>query len=161
MPHPRGTGTPPPSSPACAAGLRRSGIVAPLVLDGPMTGAVFRAYVEQVLAPTLRAGDIVVMDNLPVHLSAAPTSRRGIGRRPMVFGVREAILAAGAGLLFLPPYSPDLNPIEQMFAKLKALLRKAATRSRDALWTAIGGLLDAFSPAECRSYLTNCGYVLV
>jgi transposase len=73
-----------------------------------MTGAVFRAYVEQVLAPTLRAGDIVVMDNLPVHLSAAPTSRRGIGRRPMVFGVREAILAAGAGLLFLPPYSPDL-----------------------------------------------------
>jgi transposase len=128
------------------AGLRRSGIVAPLVLDGPVTGAIFRAYIEQVLAPTLRTGDIVVMDNLPAH---------------KVAGVREAILAAGAGLLLLPPYSPDLNPIEQMFAKLKALLRKAAARSRDTLWATIGGLLDAFSPAECRNYLTNCGYVLV
>ncbi len=128
------------------AGLRRSGIVAPLVLDGPMTGDVFRAYVEQSLAPALRVGDVVVMDNLPVH---------------KVAGVREAIAAVGAGILYLPPYSPDLNPIEQMFAKLKALLRKAAARSRDALWDTIGQLLTAISPAECRNYLTNAGYALV
>ena len=99
------------------AGLRRTGIVAPLVLDGPMTGAAFRTYVEEVLTPTLQPGDIVVMDNLPAH---------------KVAGVREAIRAAKAGLLYLPPYSPDLNPIEQLFAKLKTLLRKAAARSREA-----------------------------
>src|SRR3712207_4022634 len=110
-----------------------------------MTGDALRAYVEQVLAPTLRAGDVVVMDKLPVH---------------KVAGVREAILAADAGILYLPPYSPDLNPIEPMLAKLKALLRKAAVRSRDALWTTIDYLLGAFSPAECRNYLTNAGYAL-
>jgi transposase len=125
------------------AGLRASGIIAPLVLDGPMTGAVFRTYVEKVLTPTLQPGDVVVLDNLPAH---------------KVKGVREAVLAAGAGLLYLPPYSPDLNPIELLFAKLKNLLRKAATRSREALWTTIGHLLDAFSPDECRNYLVNCGY---
>ena len=125
------------------AGLRDTGIVAPLVLDGPMTGEVFRAYVEQLLVPTLHAGDVVVLDNLPAHKAK---------------GVREAIRAVGAGLLYLPPYSPDLNPIEQMFAKLKTLLRKAAARSRDALSTTIGNLLSSFSPAECRNYLANCGY---
>jgi transposase len=128
------------------AGLRHSGIVAPLVLDGPMTGAAFRAYVEQFLAPMLRAGDVVVMDNLAVH---------------KVTGVREAIAAVGAGILHLPPYSPDLNPIEQLFAKLKALLRKAAARSRDALWDAIGRLLTAISPAECQNYLANAGCAFV
>jgi transposase len=107
-----------------------------------MTGAVFRAYVEQFLVPTLHAGDVVVLDNLPAHKAK---------------GVGEAIRAVGAGLLYLPPYSPDLNPIEQLFAKLKTLL-KAATRSREALWTTIGHLLDAFSPDECRNYLINCGY---
>ena len=125
------------------AGLRETGIIAPRVLDGPMTGAVFRTYVEKVLTPTLQPGDVVVLDNLPAH---------------KVKGVREAVLAAGAGLLYLPPYSPDLNPIELLFAKLKTLLRKAATRSREALWSTIGHLLDAFSPDECRNYLVNCGY---
>src|SRR3712207_5903971 len=119
-PHHKGTGASPTGALAhhqqghwrittFLAGLRRSGIVAPLVLDGPMTGETFRTYLEQVLAPTLRAGDVVVMDNLPV---------------PKLAGVREAILAADAGILYLPPYRPDLNPIEPMFAKLKALLRK-------------------------------------
>jgi transposase len=125
------------------AGLRGTGIVAPLVLDGPMTGGTFRAYVEQFLAPALSPGDVVVMDNLAAH---------------RVAGVREAIAAAGASILYLPPYSPDLNPIEQMFAKLKALLRAAAARTRETLWTTIGRLLDAFGPAECRNYLTNSGY---
>lgn len=125
------------------AGLRSTGIVAPLVLDGPMTGEAFLAYVEQFLAPTLSAGDIVVMDNLAAH---------------KVAGVREAIAAVGAGVIYLPPYSPDLNPIEQMFSKLKSLLRKAAARTRDALWDTIGNVLDAFSPAECRNYLENSGY---
>jgi transposase len=125
------------------AGLRQSGIVAPLVLDGPMTGAAFRAYVEQMLAPGLESGDVVVMDNLPAH---------------KVAGVREAIRAVGASILYLPPYSPDLNPIEQFFAKLKALLRKAAARTKEALWTTIGGLLDQCSPTECVNYLANCGY---
>lgn len=125
------------------AGLRSHGLTAPLVLDGPMTGEVFRAYVEQMLAPSLAPGDVVVMDNLAAH---------------KVAGVREAIGAAGASLLYLPPYSPDLNPIEQFFAKLKALLRRAATRTKDALWTAIGDLLEVFTPDECRNYLANCGY---
>jgi transposase len=125
------------------AGLREDGIIAPLVLDGPMTGEVFRAYVEQMLAPSLAPGDAVVMDNLAAH---------------KVAGVREAIQAAGASLLYLPPYSPDLNPIEQVFAKLKALLRKAAARTKEALWAAIGQLLDNFEPNECKNYLRNCGY---
>lgn len=125
------------------AGLRSTGVIAPLVLDGPMTGEAFRAYAEQALAPALSPGDVVVMDNLAAH---------------KVAGVREAITAAGASVLYLPPYSPDLNPIEQMFAKLKALLRKAAARTRDQLWDAIGHLLDAFSPTECQNYLKNAGY---
>ena len=125
------------------AGLRGNGIVAPLVLDGPMTGEIFRAYVEQFLAPALSPGDVVVMDNLAAH---------------KVAGVADAIAAAGASILYLPPYSPDLNPIEQMFAKLKALLRKAATRTRETLWDTIGQLLDAFTPNECRNYLEHAGY---
>ena len=125
------------------AGLRSTGLVAPLVLDGPMTGEAFLAYVRQFLAPVLARGDVVVLDNLPAH---------------KVAGVREAIRATGASLLYLPPYSPDLNPIEQAFAKLKALLRKAAARTREALWTTIGRLLNTFTPTECRNYLANSGY---
>ena len=125
------------------AGLRSTGFVAPLVLDGPMTGEAFLAYVGQFLAPTLAKGDVVVLDNLPAH---------------KVAGVRQAIRATGASLLYLPPYSPDLNPIEQAFAKLKALLRKAATRTREALWATIGRLIATFTPAECRNYLVNSGY---
>jgi transposase len=101
------------------------------------------AYVAQFLAPTLCPGDVVVMDNLAAH---------------KMTGIREAIAAVGASVLYLPPYSPDLNPIEQVFAKLKALLRKAATRSREALWTTIGRLLETFSPTECQNYLANSGY---
>jgi transposase len=125
------------------AGLRRDGVIAPCVLDGAMTGELFRAYVEQILAPALTPGDVVVMDNLPVH---------------KVAGVEAAIRTAGASLLYLPSYSPDLNPIEQLFAKLKALLRKAAARTKDALWTAIGTFLDQFTPDECANYFKNCGY---
>ena len=125
------------------AGLGSTGIIAPLVLDGPMTGEPFRAYVDRFLAPSLSPGEVVVMDNLAAH---------------KVAGIREAIAAVGASILYLPPYSPDLNPIEQLFAKLKALLRKAAARTRDTLWTTIGQLLDAFGPDECRNYLRNCGY---
>ena len=125
------------------AGLRSAGVVAPLVLDGPMTGAAFKAYVEQFLAPVLAPGDVVVADNLAAHKAA---------------GVREAIAAVGAGILYLPPYSPDMNPIEQLFAKLKALLRRTAARTREALWAAIGQLLGRFSPSECRSYLANSGH---
>jgi transposase len=125
------------------AGLRSTGLIAPLVLDGPMTGTAFRAYVEQMLVPSLSPGDVVVMDNLAAH---------------KVAGIPEAIAAAGASILYLPPYSPDLNPIEQLFAKLKALLRKAAARTREALWDTIDHLLDAFSPTECCNYLRNSGY---
>jgi transposase len=125
------------------AGLRQSGIVAPLVLDGPMTGPAFRAYVEQFLAPALAPGDVVVLDNLAAH---------------KVEGVRQAIAAAGASVLYLPPYSPDLNPIEQLFAKLKALLRKAAARTKEALWRAIGHILATVPPSECANYLDHCGY---
>ena len=128
------------------AGLRRDGVIAPYVLNGPMTGEVFRAYVAQMLAPALLPGDVVVMDNLPAH---------------KVAGVKEAITAASANLLYLPAYSPDLNPIEQLFAKLKALLRKAAARTQDALWDTIGSVLDAFTPAECQNYITNAGYEFV
>jgi transposase len=125
------------------AGLRASGIIAPFVLDGPMTGEAFRVYVEQVLAPELEPGDVVAMDNLQAH---------------KVAGVEEAIRAVGASVLYLPSYSPDLNPIEQVFAKLKELLRKAAARTKEALWDAIGRHLDDFTPAECRNYLAHCGY---
>jgi transposase len=128
------------------AGLRSTGLVAPCVLDGPMTGESFRAYVEQMLAPALAPGDVVVLDNLPAH---------------KVSGVAAAIGQAGASLLYLPAYSPDLNPIEQLFAKLKALLREAAARTKEALWSAIGSLLDRFTPDECANYLVNCGYDLV
>ena len=123
--------------------LRATGMTAPMVLDGPMTGAWFLSYVEQVLVPTLTRGDIVILDNLPAHKGSAG---------------REAIEAAGARLLFLPPYSPDFNPIENAFAKLKALLRKAATRTIDELWDAIGRLMDRFSPDECARYIRHCGY---
>ena len=125
------------------AGLRLDGLSAPMVLDGPMNGVTFLAYVEQFPVPTLRPGDVVIMDNLPAH---------------RVSGVRQAIEAAGATRLFLPPYSPDFNPIEQAFAKLKAHLRKAAARTKDALWQAIADALDAFTPYECANYLRNSGY---
>ena len=125
------------------AGLRADQVIAPFVVDQPMNGVIFRAYVEQCLVPALAAGDIVVMDNLGAH---------------KVEGIREAIEAKGARLLYLPPYSPDLNPIEQLFAKLKALLRKAKKRTLPALWDAIGELLDRFSPAECTNYMRNSGY---
>jgi transposase len=125
------------------AGLRLSGLAAPMILDGPMDGAAFRAYVEHVLVPELAPGDVVVMDNLPAH---------------RVGGVRQAIEAAGARLLYLPPYSPDFNPIELAFAKLKALLRAAAARTVPELWDAIGAALDAFTPAESRNYFAAAGY---
>lgn len=124
-------------------GLRTSGLVAPLVLDGAIDGDAFLAYVEQFLVPTLTPGDTVVLDNLSSH---------------KVDGVREAIEAVGAALLYLPPYSPDLNPIELAFSKLKRLLREAATRSVEELWTTIGKLLDRFSPAECANYIRHCGF---
>jgi transposase len=127
------------------AGLRTTGVTAPLVIDGAINGDTFRAYVEQVLAPTLKPGDIVIRDNLSSH---------------KVTGVREAIEARGATLRYLPPYSPDLNPIEQAFAKLKALLRKLAARSIARLWDALGDLLERFTPQECANYLANLGYVL-
>ncbi len=123
--------------------LRLGGLTAPMVLDGPMNGDAFLAYVEQVLVPTLGQGDIVVMDNLPAHRRA---------------GVREAIEAAGAQLRFLPPYSPDFNPIENAFAKLKALLRKVAARTIEDLWNAIGDALPQFTPHECANYFTAAGY---
>lgn len=114
-----------------------------MLLDGPMHGPAFRAYVEQVLVPELKPGDIVVMDNLPAH---------------KVSGVREAIENAEAALLYLPPYSPDFNPIEMAFSKLKALLRKAAARTVDDLWEVIAKTLDAFTSDECLNYFTAAGY---
>jgi transposase len=125
------------------AGLRHDRIVAPLVLDGAINGHCFRAYIEQFLAPTLTTGDIVIADNLASH---------------KVAGVREAIEARGARLLFLPAYSPDLNPIEQVFAKLKQLVRSAEPRTRETLWRTIGCNLSRFTPTECANYLTNAGY---
>jgi transposase len=122
------------------AGLTGGGLAAPYVFDGAMNGRLFRAWTEQMLAPTLGAGDVVVMDNLPAH---------------KVKGVREA---RGAKLLYLPPYSPDLNPIEQAFAKLKALLREAAERTVEGLWITIGRLLDRFPPAECANFIAASGY---
>ena len=136
-PHrPRKTTTP-------RAPQRPQGMTAPMVIDGAMNGEAFRAWVRHMLAPSLSPGDIVVMDNLPAH---------------KVGGVREMVEAAGARLLYLPPYSPDFNPIEQAFAKLKALLRKAAARTLDALPTAIAAALDAFAPHECANYFTAAGY---
>ena len=125
------------------AGLRLSGMVAPMVLDGPINGAAFQAYVDQVLVPTLKSGDIVIMDNLGSHKGS---------------GVCEAIETVGASLLYLPPYSPDFNPIEKAFSKLKALLRKAAARTVESLWTAIGKFIPAFTPAECANYFAAAGY---
>ena len=127
------------------AGLRLHGLTAPMLLDGPMNGAAFLAYVEQVLVPTLVPGDLVIMDNLPAH---------------KVSGVKEAIEAAGATRALLPPYSPDFNPIEQAFAKLKALLRKAAARTADDLWAAIAEAIEFFPPEECANFFANSGYEL-
>jgi transposase len=125
------------------AGLRVEGIVAPCVRDGPMDGASFHAYVEQLLAPILRPGDIVIIDNRSSH---------------KVAGIRSMIEASGAELRYLPPYSPDLNPIEQFFAKLKALLRKAAARTRDTLMAAIAHILAAVTARQCANYLADKGY---
>lgn len=126
------------------AGLRLGGVTAPMVLDGPMNGTAFLAYVRQVLVPTLASGDIVVMDNLPAH---------------KIPGVREAIAGAGAQVFYLPPYSPDMNPIEMLFAKLKALLRQAPERTIEALWRRIGELLGTIKPNECANYLRAAGYL--
>ena len=123
--------------------LRLTGMTAPMVLDGPMTGEWFLAYTEHVLVPTLNPGDIVILDNLPAHKGVA---------------ARHAIEAVGARLLFLPPYSPDFNPIENAFSKLKALLRKAAARTVEQLWKVIGDSLDAFTPTECANYFAAAGY---
>ncbi len=131
------------SSNTFIAGLRHDGIVAPWLLNGPMNGDASLTYIATQLAPSLSAGDIVVMDNLSTH---------------KVKGVREIIEASGARLLYLPPYSPDFNPIERAFAKLKALLRKAAERTEDALCERIGKLLDTFTPQECSNYLEHAGY---
>ena len=123
--------------------LSAQGLLAPLVLDGPINGAAFVAWIEQFLAPELRPGDTVVMDNLGSH---------------KVAGVKAAIEGAGATLRYLPPYSPDLNPIEQSFAKLKGLLRKTQARTLEALWSAVGALLDLFGASECERYIRHCGY---
>jgi transposase len=125
------------------AALRHDRIDAPWVIDGPINGKLFRLYVTEVLVPALEPGDIVVLDNLGSHKGSA---------------VRQAIRAAGARIFFLPPYSPDLNPIEQVFAKLKHLMRKASQRTVESTWRKTGDLLSLFSPAECQNYLTNSGY---
>lgn len=125
------------------AALRSDRIDAPYVFDGPINGRSFLAYVEQMLVPTLSPGDVVILDNLGSHKGAA---------------ARQAIRKAGAHLLFLPPYSPDLNPIEMVFAKLKALLRKAAERTVEATWRKVGSLLNQFTPEECENYLRHAGY---
>ena len=123
--------------------LRCDKLTAPCVFDGPINGECFHAYVRQQLIPTLKPGDIVVLDNLGSHKAKA---------------IRDAIRAVGARLWFLPKYSPDLNPIEQVFAKLKTLLRKAAERTVEAVWKRIGALLQAFTPQECANYFANAGY---
>ena len=125
------------------AALRHDRIDAPWVIDGPINGELFLLYVQTVLAPTLSPGDLVILDNLGSHKGKA---------------ARAAIRAKGAHLIFLPPYSPDLNPIEQVFAKLKHLMRKAQPRDVEATWREVGQLLDVFSPQECANYLTNSGY---
>jgi transposase len=128
------------------AALRHDRIDAPCVIDGPINGESFLAYVEQILVPVLKPGDIVIIDNLGSHKGKA---------------VRRAIRSAGARLFFLPPYSPDLNPIEQVFAKLKTLLRKAAERTVETTWKRIGALLQAFTPKECDNYFKNAGYASI
>lgn len=128
------------------AALRHNRIDAPCVLDGPINGQMFTAYIEQFLVPTLSPGDIVIMDNLGSQKGQA---------------VRKAIRTVGARLLFLPPYSPDLNPIEQVFAKLKLLLRKASERTVETTWRRIGQLLNAFPSHECAAYLRNAGYAAI
>jgi transposase len=125
------------------AGLRTAGISAPYVFEGAINGQRFRAYIEQMLAPTLAPGDIVLLDNLRSH---------------KVAGIAEAIAARAAQLIYLPPYSPDLNPIEQAFAKYKALLRKAAERTVESLWQTIGRIADLFPPAQCRNFFNSAGY---
>ena len=125
------------------AGLRSSGLMAPLVIDGAVNGEIFLAYVRQQLAPALQPGDIVIMDNLSSHKRA---------------GVRQAIEAVGAALIYLPPYSPDFNPIEQAFSKFKWLLKSAAHRTVEGLWRACGELLDKFTTTECHHYIRHCGY---
>jgi transposase len=125
------------------AALRSDGMAAPMVIDGAMTGDLFVAYVEQILVPTLRPGDVVILDNLVCHKRA---------------GARAAIEAAGCTLKFLPPYSPDLNPIELAFSKLKGMLRSAGKRTMDGLWDFLGKSLDAFAPNECRRYFRHDGY---
>ena len=127
------------------AGLRLGSLSAPMLLDGPMDGDAFRAYVTHVLVPELTQGDIVVMDNLPAH---------------KVTGVRLAIEQAGATLLYLPPYSPDFNPIEMAFSKLKAILRQAAARTIDDLSDVIAQSLDEFTPTQCQNYFAAAGYEL-
>lgn len=126
------------------ASLRHDKITAPMVLDGPMTGDAFRIYIKAVLCPTLKPGDVVVADNLS---------------SPKIAGIRAAIEAVGARLLYLPPYSPDLNPIEKCFSTLKALLRKMSARTVEALWKAIGKILDSLTAQECLNYFASCGYV--
>lgn len=126
--------------------LRHDRIDAPWVIGGPINGDIFTAYVTKVLAPTLSKGDIVILDNLGSHKGKA---------------ARQAIRAVGAHLIFLPAYSPDLNPIEQVFAKLKHLMRNAAPRTVEATWRKVGDLLDLFAPAECAKYLGNSGYASV
>jgi len=128
------------------AALRCERIDAPCVIDGPINATSFAAWVEQFLVPTLSPGDIVIMDNLGSHKGPA---------------IRRAIRAAGAKLFYLPPYSPDLNPIEQVFAKLKHLMRKAAERTVEATWQRIGTLLQCFQPEECANYLVNAGYASI
>lgn len=125
------------------AGLTTKGVIAPFVLDGPINGECFLAYVEQILAPELRKGDIVILDNLSSHKGEAAA---------------RLVAQKGARLLFLPPYSPDLNPIEMMFAKLKEILRQAETRTIDALWALIGDVLKRFTAEECAAYIRHCGY---
>jgi transposase len=125
------------------AALRHDRVDAPWVIDGPINGELFLLYVETILAPTLAQGEVVIMDNLGSHKNKA---------------ARNAIRANGAHLFFLPPYSPDLNPIEQVFAKLKHMMRKAQARDVEATWRKVGELLDLFAPAECANYLVNSGY---
>jgi len=124
-------------------GLTTRGFIAPMVLDGPMNGDAFKAYIEQVLTPECRPGDLVILDNLPAHKTAA---------------VRDTFERCRIRYLYLPPYSPDFNPIENAFSKLKRLVRTAAERTVDGLWSAIGRLIDRFRPTECRNYFRHCGY---
>ncbi len=130
----------------CVAALRLTGVVAPLVLDGPMNGETFVAYIEQFVLPTLTPGDIVIMDNLSSHKAAA---------------VRPLLERAGAHLMYLPPYSPDLNPIEMLFAQLKAYLRKAKARTVDTLWRAIGDFIKTVTPQQCANYIAYDGYASI